>query len=178
MTTSTDPLGSTAVWPLGRFWQEANASNNGSANFEIRIPKQFRTFKSRSKTAFNRSQPPDHFSSFGFPFRLSPNRNGRRSLELAPADPGALQRAQDRLPDAITEHWSVNQPHRQNPPRPYYVLFLQDAGEAGQNDIHSQKRDHERQQRPPCAERKRNEQKHIDQRCEADQNDLEEPHTR
>ena len=38
------------------------------------------------------------------------------ALEFAPADPGTFYGAQDGFPDAVTEHGTINQTHRQNAP--------------------------------------------------------------
>src|SRR5437588_8341878 len=63
------------------------------------------------------------------------------ALEFAPAYPCAFDGAQDRFPDAVTEHGTVNQAHRQNAPGAHDWLALEQAGERGEDDVHCQEND-------------------------------------
>jgi hypothetical protein len=44
--------------------------------------------------------------------RLCTHWHAGGALEFTPADPGAFDGAQDCFPDAVTEHWTIDQAHR------------------------------------------------------------------
>jgi hypothetical protein len=65
-------------------------------------------------------------------FLSHPHGDAGSALEFAPADPGAFDRAQDCFPDAIAEHRTINQTHRQNAPGAQDWFAFQDTGERGE----------------------------------------------
>src|SRR5262249_35390275 len=129
-----------------------------------------RSTSSESKrTTPNVQQPASKSDAYG---------NARGSFQFAPAHPRTFDRAENRFPDAVTQHRPINQSHRQDPPRAPDRFLFQNAGERGENHVHRKKYYDERQNRPPCAERQRNEQEQIHGRCDCDENDLKEPNAR
>ena len=109
---------------------------------------------------------------------LCPRRHAGRALEFAPADQRALQRTKDRLPNAVAEHWPVNQTHGKNAPCAQNRLSFEDAGERCKSDIHGEERDDKRHDRSPGAERKSGEQEQIHHWCDRDEDDLKKPNAR
>jgi len=79
------------------------------------------------------------------------DRHAGGALEFAPANPGAFDGAEDCFPDAVTEHWPIDQAHRQNSPGAYDRLALEQAGERGEEHIHRQEDYDEWQHRGPDA---------------------------
>src|SRR6266849_6077274 len=104
-----------------------------------------------------------------------PRRHAGRALQFAPADQRTLQRAKDRLPNAVAEHWPVNQTHGKNAPCAQNRLSLENAGQRRENDIHGEERDDKRHDRSPGAEWKSGEQEQIDHWCDRDEDDLKKP---
>src|SRR5437667_11870287 len=81
-----------------------------------------------------------------------PHGHAGGALEFAPAYPGAFDRAQDRFPDAVTQHGTVKQAHRQDAPGAHDRLALEQAGERGEDHVHRQENDNEWPHRVPIAE--------------------------
>src|SRR5436190_5603375 len=100
------------------------------------------------------------------------------ALEFAPAYPGAFDRAQDRFPDAVTEHRAIDQTHGQHAQGPDDRLPLEQAGKRGEDYVHRQERDNEWQHRPPRAEWQRCNQEQIHHGRNGHKNDLEKPNAR
>src|SRR5947199_10751696 len=64
------------------------------------------------------------------------HRHASRALEFSPADPGAFDRTENRFPNAIAKHRTIDQSHRQNPPRARDRFALQNASERCEDDVH------------------------------------------
>src|SRR5260370_42449954 len=107
-----------------------------------------------------------------------PRRHAGRALEFAPADQRTLQRAKDCLPNAVAEHWPVNQTHGKNAPCAQNRLSFENAGQRRENDIHGDERDDKRHDRSPGTEWKSGEQEQIHHWCGRDEDDLKKPKAR
>src|SRR6266487_1255119 len=114
---------------------------------------------------------PQHFSS-------RPHRHAGGAFEFSPANEGAFKRAKDRLPNAVTEHWPVNQTHGKNAPGAQNRFSLQNASQGRENNIHGEESDDKRHDCSPDTEWKCGEQKQIHHRRNRDEDDLEKPNAR
>src|SRR6266404_9570744 len=110
MTTWTGPFGSTEDWAFSRLQPAAPRI----------IPAVRHPLMIRQRRKSNiKPQTPD--------FESRANGHACGAFKFAPADPRAFDRAQNRFPDAITQHWPVNQPHRKNSPRARDWFLFQNA---------------------------------------------------
>src|SRR5438477_10048633 len=109
---------------------------------------------------------------------LHANGHARGALKLTPTHPCPFDRAQDRFPNHIAEHRSINQPHWNDPPGIKQVFAFQNTGERRRNYVHSNKDDYECQHIPPGPKRQRQNQKQIHRRRDSDEDDLKKPNTR
>src|SRR5437762_13043075 len=85
-----------------------------------------------------RSTSYDHRSTSGSR-NLYSHGHGRSAFEFTPTHPCTFYGAQDRLPDAITEHRTINQAHRENPPGAQDRFALQNARECRENYVIARK---------------------------------------
>ena len=60
--------------------------------------------------------------------KLGSHGHAGGALEFAPTDPGPFDGTQDCFPDAVTEHRTVDQAHRQNAPGAHEWFALEHAG--------------------------------------------------
>src|SRR5947209_8135509 len=87
-------------------------------NFQKSKPRMFEMTQVHDSLAFWIFKDSDLFPVSIFEFRipreLCAHRNTRGPFELAPAYPRTFDRAQNRLQNAVTQHWPINQAHRQD----------------------------------------------------------------
>src|SRR6267378_1060529 len=79
----------------------------------------------------------------------------RGALKFTPTHPRTFDRTENRFPNHITEHRSINQPHRNDPPGIEQIFAFQDTGKRRQDDVHRKKDDDKWQHIPPGPERQR-----------------------
>src|SRR3954451_5897065 len=86
-------------------------------------------------------------------FTSRANRDRGSAFQFAPGYKRAFHRAQNRFPDDVAEHRPVNETHRKNAKRMQHGLAFENAGERGENYIHREKDDDERQDGGPGRKR-------------------------
>src|SRR5947207_8349727 len=84
--------------------------------------------------------------------RLRSHRHAGGPLQFAPADPNAFDGAQDGFPDAVAEHGTIDQAHRQDAPGAQDWFPFQNAGQRGEEHVHSQEYNNEWKHRAPYTE--------------------------